>query len=144
MDINRFSCAKSVSHLNVLRKMKSKLLYVELKSGYSDDGPAWIGKGSYSKSGRTIYFNGQAFQSMKGAGVGANYYDLETTEEYWISGVKKNETNRHWAGSGLVQIDREVVEEFKTLTGRKELNKNEFEVIEFSKEDVKSRINEIG
>jgi hypothetical protein len=122
--------------------MKTKLLYVEHKTGYSDDGPAWIGKGSFSKSGRTIYFNGQAFQSMKGAGFSANYYDLETAEEYWISGVKKNETNRHWAGHGLIQIDREVIEEFLALTGREKLNLNEFKPVEFSKEDVKSRITE--
>lgn len=122
--------------------MKTKLLYVERKSGYSDNGPAWIGKGTFSKSGRTIYFNGQAFQSMKGSGIGANYYDLETAEEYWISGVKKNETNRHWAGSGLIQIDREVVEEFLSLTERKGLNPNEFQVTELSKEDIKSRIYE--
>ena len=122
--------------------MKTKLLYVEHKSGFSDNGPAWIGKGTYSKSGRTIYFNGQAFQSMKGAGIAANYYDLETADEYWISGVKKNETNRHWAGHGLIQIDRAVVGEFIALTGRKDLNTNEFEVVEFSREGVKSRIHE--
>ena len=122
--------------------MKSKLLYVERKSGYSDDGPAWIGKGTYSKSGRTIYFNGQAFQSMKGAAFSANYYDLETGEEYWISGVKKNETNRHWAGHGPIQIDKDVVEEFIAFTGREELNANDFKIIEFSDADVKSRIYE--
>ena len=122
--------------------MKTKLLYVEHKSGYSDNGPAWIGNGTYSKSGRTIYFNGQAFQSMKGAGIAANYYDLETAEEYWISGVKKNETNRHWAGCGLIQIDRDAIEEFLLLTGKKELNSNEYKVVEFSKDDIKSRIYE--
>ena len=122
--------------------MKSKLLYVERKSGYSDDGPAWIGKGTYSKSGRTIYFNGRAFQSMKGAAFSANYYDLETSEEYWISGVKKNETNRHWAGHGPIQIDKDVVEEFVAFTGRKELNANEFKIVEFSDADVRSRIYE--
>ena len=79
---------------------------------------------------------------MKGAGIAANYYDLETAEEYWISGVKKNETNRHWAGHGLIQIDLEVIDEFLSLTGRTELNLNEFKPIEFSKEDVKSRIND--
>lgn len=56
--------------------------------------------------------------------------------------MKKNETNRHWAGHGLIQIDREVVDEFLTLTGREKLNSNEFEVVEFSREDVKSRIYE--
>ena len=32
--------------------------YIELKTGFSDRGPAWIGKVVFSKSGQTIYFNG--------------------------------------------------------------------------------------
>lgn len=119
--------------------MKTKILYVEHKSGYSDDGPAWIGKGTYSKSGRTIYFNGQAFQSMKGAGIGASHYDLDTAEEYWISGIKKNEENRHWAGSGKVMIDSSVVDEYLEAIQKSELNKSQYEIIEFSKDDIKSK-----
>ena len=33
------------------------LMYIELKTGYSDDGPAWIGYVKTSKSRKTIYFN---------------------------------------------------------------------------------------
>jgi hypothetical protein len=47
--------------------MKQKLFYVELKTAYSDNGPAWIGKAFFSKSGQTIYFNGLV---LKGAGKG--------------------------------------------------------------------------
>jgi hypothetical protein len=36
--------------------MKDRIMYVELKSGFSDDGPAWIGKVKFSKSGQTVYF----------------------------------------------------------------------------------------
>ena len=32
------------------------LKYIELKTGYSDDGPAWIGRVKMSRSGRTVYF----------------------------------------------------------------------------------------
>ena len=62
------------------------LLYVELKSGYADNGPAWIGKGFYSKSGKTIYFNGEAFS--KKWGIIGRYFGEEG--EYWISGIKKS------------------------------------------------------
>ena len=37
------------------------LMYIELKTGYSDDGPAWIGYVKTSKSKKTIYFNNHAF-----------------------------------------------------------------------------------
>ena len=61
--------------------MKSRLMYVELKTGYSDNGPAWIGRASFSKTGRTIYFNGQAFQ---GGRIGGNHYELESKDIYWM------------------------------------------------------------
>ena len=34
--------------------------YIELKAGYNDNGPAWIGNVKESKSGKTIYFNDHA------------------------------------------------------------------------------------
>ena len=42
------------------------LMYIELKTGYSDDGPAWIGYVKTSKSKKTIYFNNHAFQKYNG------------------------------------------------------------------------------
>jgi hypothetical protein len=33
--------------------MKPGLMYVELKTGFNDDGPAWIGKAFFSKTGKT-------------------------------------------------------------------------------------------
>ncbi|MEO9970130.1 MAG: hypothetical protein ABJG15_09965 [Hyphomonadaceae bacterium] len=92
--------------------MKDRLVYVELKSGYSDDGPAWIGIAGASKTGATVYFNGDAFKSLKGSGIGANFFDIETLEEYWISGIKKNNQDRHWAGGGQIAIDRTAVERY--------------------------------
>ena len=120
--------------------MKKSLLYVELKSGFSDYGPAWIGNGEFSKSGRTIYFNNLAFQSLKGAGVGANYYNLEDGDEYWISGVKKTGSDRHWAGRGIVEIDRSVVDEFYALTELKDLPKSEYVVVDLAVGNVRERI----
>ncbi len=64
-----------------------ELMYIELKTGYSDDGPAWIGYVMTSKSGKTIYFNDHVFQKYNGGN--SNYYDIETGNDYWISGVKK-------------------------------------------------------
>ena len=63
------------------------LMYIELKTGYADDGPAWIGYVMTSKSGKTIYFNDHAFQRWNSPS--GNYYDIESKEDYWISGVKK-------------------------------------------------------
>ncbi len=104
--------------------MNKELIYVEVKSGYRDNGPAWIGFHGTSKSGSTIYFNGLAFQSLKGRGMSGNYFETESGEEYWISGVKKKGGDRHWAGSGKIIIDKKAVDEFLTLTGLSSLPPN--------------------
>ncbi len=49
------------------------LMYIELKTGYSDNGPAWIGYVKTSKTKKTIYFNDHAFQKQIGAY--SNYID---------------------------------------------------------------------
>jgi hypothetical protein len=84
------------------------LKYVELKSGHSDNGPAWIGYVTPSKTGRTVYFNGRALMKLKGqrrGDSGGNYFDRETGESFWVSSVKKNGRDRHWAGSGKVMVE---------------------------------------
>ena len=42
-------------------------------------------------------------------GVTGNYFDLATGDEYWVSGIKKQGTNRHWAGSGKIAVEKNVV-----------------------------------
>jgi hypothetical protein len=66
--------------------VKSRIMYVELKSGHSDDGPAWIGRVTFSKTGRTVYYRGKSLRRASGLS-GANHIDMETGEEYWVSGV---------------------------------------------------------
>lgn len=106
--------------------MKSQIKYIELKTGYNDDGPAWISKVDFSKSGKTIYFNDKAF---KGNGHGT-CFELETGDEYWISGIKKDGTDRHWAGTGKIMIDKNIVEDYLRLVNFKELDKNHFELVD--------------
>ena len=96
----------------------SRIMYVEQKSGYGDNGPARIGRVTFSHSGRTIYYNGKSFQSLGGQGISGNYFETETRDEYWISGPKKNGQDRHWAGGGPVAIDDDVIEEYwQTIRG---------------------------
>ena len=102
--------------------MINNLMYIELKTGYSDDGPAWIGYVKTSKSKKTIYFNDHAFQ--KNIGNYANYIDIENGDKYWISGLKKEESNRHWAGHGKIMVDRirgqsYYVKEIHVVDGKK-------------------------
>lgn len=103
--------------------MKDRLIYVECKDG-NDSGVAWIAVASASKTGATIYSNGKAFRSCKGSGIGANYYDIKTGDEYWISGIKKNNQDRHWAGGGDILICGTAIDRYLSETGRKSLPRN--------------------
>ena len=121
--------------------MKSKIMYLENKSK-GHHGLAWIGFVEFSKSGQTIYFNEKALKKLKNPGNNANHFDVETGEEYWISGVKKNGQDRHWCGGGKIMIERNSIEEYLKLVDFNIIDERNFEIIEFMKTD-KSRFNEI-
>lgn len=95
-------------------------MYVELKTGYSDNGPARIGRVRFSKTGQTVYYRDKSLRRIPGGGISANHRDTETGEQYWISGVKRNGEDRHWAGSGRVEVDEDAREEYERLVGRRE------------------------
>lgn len=122
--------------------MDAKLIYVELSTGFNHNGPAWIGKADYSRSKQTIYFNGKALKKMSGD-VASNYFDMETGDKYWISGIKKSGQDRHWAGSGKIMIDKDVIDEYLQYTGKNNLDKSKFEVVDLDKSNIKDRIKEL-
>ena len=88
--------------------MKSEIVYVEIETGGNHDGKAWIGKCFFSKSGKTIYFNGNVYQKGGRGGAG-NHYDIDSGEGFWISTVKKNGMDRHKFGKGIIEIDESVM-----------------------------------
>jgi len=89
-------------------------MYIEHKTNQRNRGKAWIGEVEFSKSSKTIYFNGLALKNMTGTAYAyseySNYYDLENREAYWVTGIKRNGRNRHWAGGGKIMIDRKIVD----------------------------------
>ena len=72
-------------------------MYIEPKSGVAAL-EANIGKVSFSKTGKTLKYGGWEFQSLKGVGYKANYFDVETGEHYWIFGCRKD------GNDGLYQV----------------------------------------
>ncbi len=61
-----------------------------------------------------------ALKRIGGRGVAGNYLDIATGDEYWISGVKKDGADRHWAGSGKIRVDHTVVDEYLELVGKEQ------------------------
>ncbi|GAB5523025.1 MAG: hypothetical protein Roseis2KO_08970 [Roseivirga sp.] len=108
--------------------MKKKIMYIEHKTDQNDRGLAWIGLVEYSKSGRTIYFNEQAFKTCRYGNFDHNFVDIETGQGYWISGVKKNGQDRHWSGGGKIQVQRDIVDEYLALVDFDILDPQRFEL----------------
>ena len=123
--------------------MRTEIKYLELKSGYSDNGPAWIGLVSFSKSGKTIYFNGKAFQSLNGVGTSSNFFDIESGDEYWISGVKKDMTDRHKFGSGKIFVEKRILSDYLKIVSKSELPQSDYELTDVETEKPIERINEL-
>ena len=89
-------------------------MYIESKAG-GLTGPARIGRVTFSKTGRTIYYHDQELRSLSGAGFKANYYDVATGEHYWISGPKRDGSDRLYGERIPVEIDEDVREEYWTV-----------------------------
>ena len=123
--------------------MKTEIKYIELKSGFSHNGPAWIGLVSYSKSGKTIYFDGKAFQRIGSDRMRGNFYDIETGEEYWISGVKKNQQDRHIYGNGKIKVEKRILTEYLKSINIEILNLKFYEIVELNEEIPIAKFNDI-
>ena len=108
--------------------MKSEIKYIELKTNYDHNGPAWVGLVFFSKSGKTLYFNGKAFQRIGSDRVRGNFYDVETLEEYWISGVKKNMEDRHKFGNGKIQIEERIIQDYMKIIESNQLDKTKYDI----------------
>ena len=100
--------------------MKSRIMYIESKSE-GLVGPAHIGRVTFSKTGASLYYRDKTFQSLKGYGFKANYFEVESGDYYWISGPKKNGEDRLYPSSIPVEVDEDVQHEYWTVVrGRKE------------------------
>lgn len=93
--------------------VKSRIMYIEEKSELN--GPARIGRVTFSKTGKSLTYGGRTFQSLKGRGFKANYYDIETGEEFWISGPHKDGQDRLYGGNvPPIEIDADIADEYWT------------------------------
>ena len=86
-------------------------MYIESKVD-GLNGSARIGRVTFSKRGRTIYYKGRSFQSLKGEGFKSNYHDVATGEHFWISGPRRDGADRLNGESTPVEIDDDVREEY--------------------------------
>jgi hypothetical protein len=86
-------------------------MYVERKAGELT-GPARIGRVTFSKNRKTLHYRGKQFRSLHGRGFKANFYEVESKEEYWISGCRQDGQDRLYGERVPVEIDEDVREEY--------------------------------
>ena len=89
--------------------MKYEIMYIEEKSSLASI-EASIGKVFLSKTGKTLEYKSRKFQSLKGSGYKANYFDIETGEHYWVSNCRKDGNDALYKTKVLV--DEEIREEY--------------------------------
>lgn len=68
---------------------RTRIMYVECKAGGLANAGR-IGRVTLSKTGRSLTYGGRIFQSLSGSGFKANYFDIATSEQYWISGPRRD------------------------------------------------------
>ena len=107
--------------------IKPRIMYIENKGGtllehsigsttWSEStgsdltGPARIGRVTFNRTGKTIYYDGKTFH--KSEGFKSNYVCEETGERYWISGPKNRGGDALYATIITTKIDEDVRNEY--------------------------------
>ena len=90
---------------------KSRVMYIESKAG-SLTGPARIGRVTFNRTGRTIFYRDHVFRRIVGGGFKSNYYDAATGDDYWISGCKRRGGDSLYSSSVPIEIDEDVRAEY--------------------------------
>jgi hypothetical protein len=57
--------------------MKTRIMHIERK-GNEISGPARIGRMTFSKSSKSLYYKGRRFHTLAGSRFKSNYFDAET------------------------------------------------------------------
>lgn len=97
----------------LIRGLKRRVMYVENKDGDIDGAAARIGWVAFSKTGQSVRYRGRTL--LKASGVAGNFMDVDSRDEYWVSGIKKRGSNVHWAESLSVVIDDDAREEYQRI-----------------------------
>lgn len=74
-----------------------RVMFVQLKTGHGlDNGPAWISVVSFNRTWKTARWHGRTLRRSSGM-FDANFFDVETDEEYWISGPHRDRRDTRYS-----------------------------------------------
>ena len=89
---------------------KYRIMYIEAKDGINTF-HACIGKITFSKSGKSLYYKDIELHSLNGSGWKSNYADQEG-RHYWVSGCRKDGNDGHYKTD--VFVDENIRTEYWT------------------------------
>lgn len=90
-----------------------RIMFVQLKTCFGiDRGTSWIGWVDFNRSWKTARFQGRKLR--RGQGFDSNFVDVQTGEEFWVSGPKRDRSDaRYGPRTTVVEDDaREAYEDF--------------------------------
>lgn len=85
--------------------VKTRIMYIQRGTASGR-----IGRVRLSKTGRTIFYGDLELASLGGRGYKANYVDVATNDQYWVSGPRKDGQDTLYPG--VVEIDDDAREEY--------------------------------
>jgi hypothetical protein len=93
-----------------------RVMFVQLKTGHSTDlGPAWISSVRFSKSWQTAYWHGRTLRRFRGL-FDANFVDVDSDEEYWLSGPHRDGADTRYSGV-RPEVDDDVRQAYEAFLG---------------------------
>ena len=107
--------------------MIPRIMYIERKAG-EVTGEARIGRVTFSKTGKTLFYNGKTFQSLKGTDINPNFREVESGDDYWITGCKRIGSNGIDGEQIPIEIDEDIREEYWTDIRKLPQNKDQTRV----------------
>jgi len=90
-----------------------RIMFVQQKTGYDTDrGPSWIGWVDFNRSWKTAYVRGRELRRWQG--IDANFVDVETGEEFWLSGPKRDRSDTRY-GPRSTTVDGDAVSAYEAF-----------------------------
>lgn len=77
--------------------MPDRVMFVQLKTGHDiDQGPAWISVVRFNRTWKSARWHGKTLRRASGM-FDANFFDVETDEEYWLSGPHRDRRDTRYS-----------------------------------------------
>lgn len=91
-----------------------RVMFVQLKTGHDiDRGPCWISVVRFNRSWQTAYWHGKTLRRIPSL-FDANFCDIDTGDEYWLSGPHRDRRDTRY-GNVVPVIDDDARQAYQAF-----------------------------